>query len=385
MCRANPGALPRLDAHGRAGLPGRGQPGPQAARAALQADAPQRLGDYLLLRPIGSGRMGVVYEAIQESLGRHVALKTLPFHQLSDPTQLERFPREARAAARLHHTHIVPVFGVGEHDGLHYYAMQFIRGHGLDAILNEVKRLRGEPGQPGAAGAPAGDHSTATLAFQLGYLRRRLGHSDEALLCYGEALPLQEAAHRAQPGLTEATDGLAWTYNNLGHLQQIKGRLSEALQSYDRAVHHRRQLVNSDPVAIRWREILAQSYLSLGTMKRFEGDTAGALDAINQAVAISESLVLEHAGDRDLEQQLAEGRSFRAELLLLFGATAMRSNWPGARPAMTNTFTASIPPWSAPERTSRTRAWSWAMPSVLLATRSRLSIRTIAPGRCWSH
>ena len=106
---------------------------------------PQRLGDYLLLRRVGSGGMGIVYEAIQESLGRHVALKTLPFHHLGDATRLERFRREARAAARLHHTHIVPVYGIGEHDGLHYYTMQFIRGHGLDAVLQEVKRLRRDP------------------------------------------------------------------------------------------------------------------------------------------------------------------------------------------------------------------------------------------------
>ena len=74
--------------------------------------------------------MGVVYEAVQESLGRHVALKVLPFQRLMLPTHLERFRREARAAARLHHTNIVPVFGVGEHDGVHYYAMQFIQGQG---------------------------------------------------------------------------------------------------------------------------------------------------------------------------------------------------------------------------------------------------------------
>ena len=121
--------------------------GPEARRpvengAGLTAKVPERLGDYLLLRRIGSGGMGVVYEAIQESLGRHVALKTLPSHQLGDATRLERFRREARAAARLHHTHIVPVFGVGEDDGVHYYIMQFIRGQGLDSVLREVKRLR---------------------------------------------------------------------------------------------------------------------------------------------------------------------------------------------------------------------------------------------------
>jgi WD40 repeat protein/serine/threonine protein kinase len=128
---------------------------------------PQRLGDYLLLRPVGSGGMGVVYEAIQESLGRHVALKTLPFQRLGDATRLERFRREARAAARLHHTHIVPVFGVGEHNGLHYYAMQFIRGHGLDTILHEIKRLRRETGNPAAAEAPTVQDLSTSLAWGL--------------------------------------------------------------------------------------------------------------------------------------------------------------------------------------------------------------------------
>jgi serine/threonine protein kinase/WD40 repeat protein len=87
--------------------------------------------------------MGVVYEAWQEALGRHVALKVLPFNRLTPPERLERFKREARAAARLHHTNIVPVYGVGEHEGIHYYAMEFIRGQSLDVVLEEVRRLRG--------------------------------------------------------------------------------------------------------------------------------------------------------------------------------------------------------------------------------------------------
>jgi WD40 repeat protein/serine/threonine protein kinase len=103
---------------------------------------PRRLGDYILIRPLGSGGMGVVYEAIQESLGRHVALKTIPPGRHDDPTGLERFRREAQAAARLHHPHIVPVFGIGEHEGLHFYAMQFIPGRGLDLVLRDVERLR---------------------------------------------------------------------------------------------------------------------------------------------------------------------------------------------------------------------------------------------------
>src|SRR5689334_8130033 len=81
---------------------------PPAARPA--APRVDRLGDYRILRELGRGGMGVVYEAVQESLGRHVALKVLPAAALLNPMYLERFQREARAAARLHHTNIVPVF-----------------------------------------------------------------------------------------------------------------------------------------------------------------------------------------------------------------------------------------------------------------------------------
>src|SRR5262249_49150996 len=75
---------------------------------------PERIGDYRILREIGRGGMGIVYEAEQVSLGRHVALKVLPQPLLPNPRQRQRFQREARAAARLHHTNIVPVFGIGE-------------------------------------------------------------------------------------------------------------------------------------------------------------------------------------------------------------------------------------------------------------------------------
>src|SRR5262245_21063192 len=115
---------------------------------------PERLGDYRVLREVGRGGMGVVYEAEQESLGRHVALKVLPAAALLNPKHLQRFQREARSAARLHHTNIVPVFGVGEDHGLHYYVMQFIQGLSLDEVLVELQRLRlaragSREGQPG--------------------------------------------------------------------------------------------------------------------------------------------------------------------------------------------------------------------------------------------
>jgi serine/threonine protein kinase/WD40 repeat protein len=108
----------------------------------LLAPALSALGDYRILREVGRGGMGIVYEAEQVSLGRRVALKVLPRHSLLDPKRLQRFQVEARAAGRLHHTHIVPVYGVGEEDGLHYLVMQFIDGCPLDRVLDELRKLR---------------------------------------------------------------------------------------------------------------------------------------------------------------------------------------------------------------------------------------------------
>lgn len=102
----------------------------------------EKLGDYRIIREVGRGGMGVVYEAEQESLGRRVALKVMLPRARIDPRHLVRFERESRAAARLHHTNIVPVYGVGHQDGLRYFVMQFIDGHGLDQVLVDLRRLR---------------------------------------------------------------------------------------------------------------------------------------------------------------------------------------------------------------------------------------------------
>ncbi|TWT30393.1 Serine/threonine-protein kinase PrkC [Posidoniimonas corsicana] len=103
-------------------------------------DCPDRLGDLRILGEIGRGGMGVVYEAEQESLGRRVAVKVLPGRALFDTRQLERFRREARTAAALQHPNIVPIYSVGEQDGLHYLVMQRIDGVGLDVLTRQVGR-----------------------------------------------------------------------------------------------------------------------------------------------------------------------------------------------------------------------------------------------------
>ncbi len=97
------------------------------------------LGDFQIIREIGRGGMGIVYEAIQLSLGRRVALKVLPFAAALDSKHLQRFKTEAYAAAQLHHTNIVPVYAVGCERGMHFYAMQLIEGRSIAEVIAELR------------------------------------------------------------------------------------------------------------------------------------------------------------------------------------------------------------------------------------------------------
>ena len=132
-------------------------PGPLAATELLRPL--DQVGDYRILREIGRGGMGIVYEAEQMSLKRHVALKVLLGRTGRNAAALERFRREARSAARLHHSNIVPVFEVGQHGDVLFYAMQMIAGQSLDQVLQEVRRLR--------SSVAASPHSTGQAAALL--------------------------------------------------------------------------------------------------------------------------------------------------------------------------------------------------------------------------
>jgi len=112
--------------------------GVEFIHAGSEPAARKRLGDFRILREVGHGGMGAVYEAEQISLGgRRVALKVLRFGRVSDPEAIQRFQREAETVARLHHTNIVPIFAVGSEHGVNYYAMQFIVGRSLDQVLKQ--------------------------------------------------------------------------------------------------------------------------------------------------------------------------------------------------------------------------------------------------------
>ncbi len=120
------------------------------------------VGDFRILREVGRGGMGVVYEAEQLSLRRQVALKVLPLAGGLDPRQLQRFKTEAQAAALLHHTNIVPIHAVGCERGVHYYAMQFIDGPTLAQLIYE--RRASEQPTTSDGGASRSESSAATPA-----------------------------------------------------------------------------------------------------------------------------------------------------------------------------------------------------------------------------
>jgi serine/threonine protein kinase len=127
------------------------------------ARPPEQLGDFVILRELGRGGMGIVYEAEQRSLARRVAVKILPKHVLLLDKHLKRFQREAQTAARLRHTNIVPVFGAGEHEGLHYYVMPLVRGVGLDEVIRALRETQLRCADKGGTVSLVGDSTPPTL------------------------------------------------------------------------------------------------------------------------------------------------------------------------------------------------------------------------------
>lgn len=159
----------------RVGRERRGEHKLKRSTAKLSAEQPHVLGDFRIIRQIGRGSMGVVYEAHQKSLNRRVALKVLASNVADSPKQLERFRREAESAAGLHHTNIVSVFGTGEQDGLHFYAMQLIEGVSLSEVIQRLRRSLSP-----SASLTVGDDKAADGSLTLFQLRSDDGFSAES-------------------------------------------------------------------------------------------------------------------------------------------------------------------------------------------------------------
>ncbi|HBE67002.1 MAG TPA: hypothetical protein DDW52_02530 [Planctomycetaceae bacterium] len=145
---------------------------PEHISASQPAEIPQRLGEYRIIREIGRGGMGVVYEAEQSTLGRRVAIKVLPGLVAKDASARVRFDREARAAARLHHTNIVPVFDVGQTEESIYYTMQLIQGASLDIVVQELRSRNRDPATSGLKNPTTNMDSGDSVTFGRGRASR---------------------------------------------------------------------------------------------------------------------------------------------------------------------------------------------------------------------
>jgi serine/threonine protein kinase/tetratricopeptide (TPR) repeat protein len=111
-------------------------------RSLNEVSSLEQIGDYRIVREIGRGGMGIVFEAVHESLGRRVAIKVMPTPLVNSHKYVERFKRESQAAARLHHTNIVGVFGVGEGEGYHYYVMDIVDGQTLSEVIHGLAQTK---------------------------------------------------------------------------------------------------------------------------------------------------------------------------------------------------------------------------------------------------
>ena len=196
------------------------------ANHASKYNLPPRLGDFEIGKELGRGGMGVVFEVRQTSLKRRVALKVLSSSLGLSSRAIVRFRREAEAAAKLHHTNIVPIYSTGEHQGVHYYAMEIIDGPALDRVISELKdKAIGR--QTLASGSPLFDRLVNDSSTQA-QVRSEMGESPTSF----SPEPVTGA-----PRLMDSASGIS-NSSGVGYFDTIATLMAGVADALDHAHEH---------------------------------------------------------------------------------------------------------------------------------------------------
>ena len=278
---------------------------PESPIAALAA-----LGDFRILRTLGRGGMGVVYEAEQLSLGRRVALKVLPFAAMLSEQRLKRFQNEARAAATLSHPNIVTVFAVGVDRGVHYYAMQLIHGPSVAEVIQELRGPVTEPSEIPLAPSPPSAGERAGVRGSKDISRASQHRAAAATEDYGSdvVMPDEAAADTVRHPQAADTAGSILSDDGTGphsaHFRAVARIGIQAAQALDHA--HQNGIVHRDikPANLlldatghTWVTDFGLARIESDPAVTMTGDLFGTLRYMSPEQILSKRVVLDHRTD----------------------------------------------------------------------------------------
>jgi tetratricopeptide (TPR) repeat protein/serine/threonine protein kinase len=258
-----------------------------------------RLGDFQMVREVGRGGMGIVYEAVQISLKRRVALKVLPFAGALDPKQLQRFKNESQAAAHLTHQHIVPVYFVGCERGVHFYAMQYIDGQTLAQVIAELRQLAA-PGEDNRL--PVNGPTPAAEAVAPGRNPSPAAADEERTSPYRpHLLPPGSAAQETVPQAALTTEGSHRTAAYFRTVARLGEQAAEALHhAHEMGVVHRDVKPGNlllDGRANVWVTDFGLARMQTEASLTLSGDLVGTLRYMSPEQALANRVAIDHRTD----------------------------------------------------------------------------------------
>lgn len=267
-----------------------------------------QLGDYKILRVVGHGGMGIVYEAEQTSLGRRVALKLLPLAAGLNQRQIQRFKNESRAAAQLQHPHIVPVYGVGEQRGIHYYAMQFIDGYALDQSIETAKKssekIAWRPAIEHAADAAEALH----FAHQCGIVHRDIKPSNLMLDVNDKMWVTDFGLARSQ-----SDQSLTCSGDLIGTMRYMSPEQASGRQEW---VDHRTDIYSLGVTIYEWLTLrpAIDADQSVGLLKAIEHTSPPSLRKLRPDIPADLSVVLDKAMSKLRDDRYETAEQFAHDL-----------------------------------------------------------------------